>query len=341
MNSQLTTFFIHIIGWCLLLLMPCLTTYWHLRSFELSTNITSLLPILIVSIINLMIFYSNYFYLIPRFLFAKKYINYSFLFFSCLAVSYVFAFFNFHITGFAPERLEAANPILRFVLHTGKANAFQMSVVSLVTSLALAYSNRLKQIEQQKLSAQLASLKSQINPHFLFNTLNNIYATALDSSPKSADMVEKLSEMMRYTMKDTQKDFVMLEDEMNYLNNYIALQKIRLDKSVKIEYHNPADFSALQIAPMLLIPFIENAFKHGVNSEQKSHIKINMELQKKELYLYVSNNKVTTQQQTTERSGLGIENTRSRLQLIYPAKHLLTINESDKYFEVSLHINLS
>jgi LytS/YehU family sensor histidine kinase len=92
---------------------------------------------------------------------------------------------------------------------------------------------------------------------------------------------------------------------------------------------------------MILIPFIENAFKHGVNSEQKSHIKINMELQKKELYLFVSNIKVSIQKETTEQSGLGIKNTKNRLEWIYPAKHLLTIIETEKKFEVSLHINLS
>jgi sensor histidine kinase YesM len=258
-----------------------------------------------------------------------------------LLLSIALGFSIFRITGPDWESLEVTNPALRLVRHTNTANAFQLLVVSCVTSLALAYSNRLKQIEQEKLSAQIASLKSQINPHFLFNTLNNIYATALETSPKSADMVDKLSEMMRYTMKETQKDFVMLEDEINYINNYIDLQKIRLDKSVKIEYCNSIDFSSLQTAPMLLIPFIENAFKYGVNSEQKSHIKINMELQKKELHLFVSNNKVSTQQETAEHSGLGIENTKNRLELIYPGKHLLTINESDKHFEVSLRINLS
>jgi LytS/YehU family sensor histidine kinase len=269
---------------------------------------------------------------------VKKYLSYSALFSFCLVLSFGLAYLIFMATG--PDS-EAINPTLRLVWHTAKTYTFQMLVVSSVISIALAYSHRLRQIEQEKLSAQLASLKSQINPHFLFNTLNSIYATALDTSPRSADMVDKLSEMMRYTMKETQKDFVMLEDELNYNNSYIALQKIRLDKSVKIEYCNPIDFTSLQIAPMLLIPFIENAFKHGVNSEQRSHIRINVELQKKELHLSVSNNKVTTQQHTTERTGLGMENTKNRLEMIYPGKHLLVINESEKHFEVSLHIDLS
>jgi len=341
MVSKLTTFSTHFIGCCLLLLMPYITAYQHMKFFAPNMHGISFLPIILVSIINIILFYINYFYLIPRFLFAKQYFTYSFLFFSCLALSFVFAFLLFRAPPSDSQGLEATNALLIFVHHTAKADAFQMLVISFVTSLVLAYSNRLKQIEQEKLSAQIASLKSQINPHFLFNTLNNIYATALDTSPKSADMVDKLSEMMRYTIKETQRDFVMLEDEINYVNNYIELQKIRLDKSVKIEFYNSIDPDSLQIAPMLLIPFIENAFKYGVNSEQKSHIKISMEVQKKELHLFVSNNKVIIQREIIEQSGLGIENTKNRLELIYPKKHLLTINDSDKHFEVSLHINLS
>jgi sensor histidine kinase YesM len=210
----------------------------------------------------------------------------------------------------------------------------------MVASILLAINNRLKQTEKEKLSAQIASLKSQINPHFLFNTLNNIYATVIDISPKTAEMVDRLSEMMRYTMKDTQQDFVPLEDEINYIDNFIELQKLRLDKSVKLEYSHLENIPALQIAPMLLIPFIENAFKHGVNSEQKSHIKIEITINKTGLQLSVLNNKVNVQRDISESSGLGIENTRHRLNLIYPSKHLLVINDTEKEFYVSLHINV-
>jgi sensor histidine kinase YesM len=162
----------------------------------------------------------------------------------------------------------------------------------------------------------------------------------MDTSPKTADMVDKLSEMMRYTMKDTQQGFVLLEDEINYINNFIELQKLRLDRSVKLEYYSFEDAPLFQIAPMLLIPFVENAFKHGVNSEQKSHIRIEISINKAEFRLSVVNTKVSVQQDISERSGLGIQNTKHRLDLIYPAKHLLIINDTEKEFSVSLHINL-
>ena len=242
--------------------------------------------------------------------------------------------------GFNPEFMDSTDPIVEKIIPVIIINAFSLWLLAIVTSILWSFYNRLKDTENERLSAQIASLKSQINPHFLFNTLNNIYATAIDTSPKAADMVDKLSEMMRYTMRDTQQDFVLLEDELNYISNYIELQKLRLDRSVKLEYSSLDDIPALQIAPMLLIPFIENAFKHGVNSEQKSHIKIDIVMNKNELRLSVVNNKVDIQQNTSERSGLGIENTKHRLDLIYPANHLLVINDTEKQFNVSLYINL-
>ena len=339
MKSRLTIVSIHIIGWCLLLVMPYITTYQHVKAFTPYANDISFLPVIVVSAINIFIFYINYFYLIPRFLFNKRYVSYGFIFISCLVSSFAFAYLVFEMT--APAKEGSANPLQTLVHHTAQANMFQMLIVSLIPSLALAYSNRLRQIEQEKLSAQVASLKSQINPHFLFNTLNSIYATALDSSPRSAEMVEKLSEMMRYTMKETQKDFVPLQEELNYVGNYIDFQKIRLDEGVEIDYYNSTKPGTSRIAPMLLIPFIENAFKHGVNPEESSHIKINIGLQGNDLKVLISNKKVTTQRETVEHSGLGVENTRSRLQLIYPDTHRLTINESAEQFEVSLSISLS
>ena len=145
---------------------------------------------------------------------------------------------------------------------------------------------------------------------------------------------------MRYTMKDTQQDFVLLEDEINYVSNFIELQKLRLDRRVKLEYNSLENIPPLRIAPMLLIPFVENAFKHGVNAEQKSRIRIDIIINKNEFQLRVVNNKVIVQQDISERSGLGIINTSHRLNLIYPSKHLLVINETEKEFSVSLHINL-
>ncbi len=340
MKVKSFTIVIHAIVWLFLLVIPYITTDQVFNSLDSTSDIKYLLLCLALSASLIAAFYFNYFFLIPKYLLLKKYwLYFSFLLLSIVTVLLLSgAIFSF--SDFSPKVLAKTNPGIEKIIPVIIINAISLWLLTIVSSILWAAYNRLKQAESEKLSAQIASLKSQINPHFLFNTLNNIYATAIDTSPKAADMVDKLSEMMRYTMKDTQQDVVLLEDEINYVNNFIELQKLRLDRSVKLEYHSFENIPALQIAPMLLIPFIENAFKHGVNSEQKSHIKIDLAINKTELQLSVVNNKVNVQQDISERSGLGINNTWHRLNLIYPSKHLLVINDTEKEFSVSLHINL-
>jgi hypothetical protein len=339
MRIKPLTIVIHALVWLSLLIIPYASTDQVFNALDPSSGKIYLLLCLVLSALLMIIFYFNYFFLIPKYLLTKKYKSY----FSLLLLSIVTAFFSgtiFFSFDFNPKTLPNTNPAIEKIFPVIIVNALLLWLLFITLSILLTAYNRLEEIEKDKLSAQIASLKSQINPHFLFNTLNNIYATAIDTSPKTADMIDKLSEMMRYTMKDTQQDFVLLEDEINYINNFIELQKLRLDRSVKLEYCDIEYVPALHIAPMLLIPFIENAFKHGVNSEQKSHIKIEMKMNKTEFQLSVVNNKVNVQRDIAERSGLGIENTKHRLNLIYPSKHLLVIHDTEKEFFVSLHINL-
>ncbi|SFE60676.1 Histidine kinase [Chitinophaga sp. CF118] len=330
----------HTLVWVMLLVIPYVSTDQVFNALDPSSDNKYLLLCLALSAVLIIIFYFNYFFLIPKYLLAEKY----WFYFSSLLLAIILVFLLsgviFFWSDFNPEILPQTNPSIEKVFPVIIVNALLLWLLSIVSSILWTVYNKLKQTENEKLSAQIASLKSQINPHFLFNTLNNIYATAIDTSPQTADMVDKLSEMMRYTMKDTQLDFVLLEDEIAYISNFIELQKMRLDRSVKLEYQHLENIPALRIAPMLLIPFIENAFKHGVNSEQKSHIRIEITMNKTEFQLSVVNNKVTVQRDISEKSGLGIENTKHRLNLIYPSKHLLVINDTEKDFFVSLHINL-
>lgn len=334
------TIAIHAIVWVLLLVIPYVSTDQVFNSLEPAYRIKYLLLCLVLSAVLIITFYFNYFFLIPKYLLAKKYWLYFSFVLLAIATVLLFAGAIFFFSDFNPETFAKTNPSIEKIIPVIIINALSLWLLSIVLSILWAGYNRLKQTESEKLSAQIASLKSQINPHFLFNTLNNIYPTAIDTSPRAADMVDKLSEMMRYTMKDIQQDFVLLEDEINYISNFIELQKLRLDRSVKLEYYSLENIPAFQIAPMLLIPFIENAFKHGVNSEQKSLIKIEIIMNKTEFQLKVVNNKVNVQRDISERSGLGIENTKHRLDLIYPSKHLLVINDTEKEFFVSLYINL-
>lgn len=340
MKIKRFTIVTHTLVWVLLLVVPYVSTDQVFNALAPSADNKYLLLCLALSTVLIAIFYFNYFFLIPKYLLAKKYWSYfSFLLLAIVAVFLLAGLMFFH-SDFTPQAISRADPAIERIFPVIIVNALLLWLLSIVSSILWTAYNRLQQTESEKLSAQIASLKSQINPHFLFNTLNNIYATAIDTSPGTADMIDKLSEMMRYTMKDTRQDLVLLEDEINYISNFIELQKLRLDRSVKLEYYSLDNIPALRIAPMLLIPFIENAFKHGVNSEQKSRIKIELTMDRTEFQMSVLNNKVNIQRDISEKSGLGIENTRHRLNLIYPSKHLLVINDTEKEFSVSLYINL-
>ncbi len=321
-------------------MIPFLSSYKVIKSFASATDNISLVPVITLSLILIILFYFNYFILIPKFLLVKKYLFYVSTLVLTIVTAFVLSGIFLNLFKFDPGKMANINPVLVKIEPIIKANTFLMLIISIIASIALTINNHLRQTEKEKLSAQISSLKSQINPHFLFNTLNNIYATAIDKSPQTADMVERLSEMMRYTMKETQNDFVPLDEEINYINNFIELQKLRLESKIKFEYTIEGEFAGLQIAPMLLIPFVENAFKHGVNSEQNSSIRINIKANESELHFLVANNKVNTQSDSIEHNGLGIENTKHRLSLIYPSRHLLAIKETENDFTVSLHINL-
>ncbi len=340
MRAKRLTIAIHTLVWLLLLVIPYISTDQVFNSLDPAFDVKYLLLCFTISGVLLITFYFNYFVLIPKLLVSRR--NGLYILCLLLMIAAVLALLGaiFFFSDFSPQGLMEIDPIVEKIIPVIMVNAVALWLLAIGSSILWTFYNRLKQAEHERLSAQIASLKSQINPHFLFNTLNNIYATVIDSSPKAADMIDKLSEMMRYTMRDTQQDFVLLEDELNYINNYIELQRMRLDRSVTLEYSCVEPVPDLQIAPMLLIPFVENAFKHGVNSEQKSHIQIEIMMNKQELRLSVANNKVNIQQNMYEKSGLGIENTKHRLNLIYPSKHLLVINDTEKQFLVSLYINL-
>ena len=217
---------------------------------------------------------------------------------------------------------------------------FQFSIV-LVLSALIRTNNRLKQTEKEKVNAELSYLKAQINPHFLFNTLNSIYSSAIEeNADNTASAVVKLSGMMRYVISEAHNDYVPLEKEINYISDYIDLQKIRLGNTVNLQYHVTGNSTGKNIAPLVLISFIENAFKHGVNPEEKSNIAIDIAINENILQMLVTNTKVKTVNASTLKNNIGLDNTRNRLQLLYPFRHELAITEDEKEFIVLLKINL-
>ncbi|HEY1112501.1 MAG TPA: histidine kinase [Chitinophagaceae bacterium] len=189
-------------------------------------------------------------------------------------------------------------------------------------------------------------LRSQINPHFLFNALNTIYGTALqEGAERTGEGVQRLGDMMRFMLQENMQDKIPLAREIEYLNNYISLQRLRTDASpvVKIESTIECPVTPVQIAPMLLIPFVENAFKHGISFREPSHIKIALEVRDHTLNFDVYNSKHLRSDSDPEKdkSGIGLNNVKQRLSLLYPGKHELIIRETGKEFFVHLTIQLT
>jgi LytS/YehU family sensor histidine kinase len=190
-------------------------------------------------------------------------------------------------------------------------------------------------------SAELSGLRSQINPHFLFNALNSLYATALkEKSDKTADGIQKLGDMMRFMLQENNQDRIPLDKEVEYLHNYIDIGRMRIDESqgVEIRVNIQQPDREIYIAPMMLNPFVENAFKHGVSLQHPSWIYITLTLDATKLYFKVHNSLHPKKDYDPEEnsSGVGLANVKKRLQLIYPNRHTLDIQQSDKDFFVSL-----
>ena len=208
-------------------------------------------------------------------------------------------------------------------------------------SVLMRVRERLFKVERLKNQMEVSSLRNQINPHFLFNTLNAIYAGALkDGATGTASNILKLSGLMRYTVENINHQLVPLEKELKYISDYIQLQKMRLDEHTKLSYDVAGNTADHKIAPLILIPFIENAFKHGVNPDKDSHIDIEIKIKGDHLSLNVSNLKVRESLQQHEKSGRGIENAKSRLKILYPLSHSLSINDTAEKFDVVLSIDL-
>jgi len=200
--------------------------------------------------------------------------------------------------------------------------------------------------ELGKSDASLGFLKSQINPHFLFNALNTLYGTALqEKAERTGEGIQKLGDMMRFMLQENMQDKISLSRDIDYLNNYIELQKLRTSVSVDIVISTQIEenFSPLQIAPMLLIPFVENAFKHGISLQSPSHIRVTLQTRGTMLYFDVNNSIHLKADGDPEKlqSGIGLPNVRQRLDLFYPGKHELIIRESAKEFFVHLTLNLA
>lgn len=231
----------------------------------------------------------------------------------------------------ATEGATAVLPGLRYSL--------VLFAASLILPIIIRLQQTAKAAENHTSRLQLSVLNAQIKPHFLFNALNWIYLLSLEQSAQTPNAILQLSGMMRYMLHEADEDFTDLKKELAYINNYIELQKGRLDNTVLVKCALPVYKGYGKIAPLLLMSFIENAFKYGVNPEEDSAIHIDVSITGKRLCLQVINDKVSPSENILP-GGLGIANARQRLQLLYPAAHQLEILEDRKIYSVKLLIEI-
>lgn len=200
-----------------------------------------------------------------------------------------------------------------------------------------------KDLKRQSLESELKFLKSQINPHFLFNTLNSLYALTLKKSDLAPEIVLKLSEAMRYMLYECNEPRVLLEREIQYIENYLELERIRHAEDVHINFIVNGKVDVQMIAPLVFLPFVENSFKHGMNTRGEKYIQITLDIDGDNIYFKVTNNKGTEKVKsiTNRKSGgFGLRNIKQRLMLLYPEKHHLKTKENEKDYVVDLHIEL-
>lgn len=195
-----------------------------------------------------------------------------------------------------------------------------------------------QQLKEQHLELELNYLKAQLHPHFFFNTMNNIYSLALYRSEKTAPIVEKLSHIMRYIIYEGSKDLVPLENEIEFLKNFVALEKIRHEDNASISFTIQGNAEQVFISPLLFMPLLENGFKHGFNSNDDCWIEAAMLIENNEISFEIKNSNYGTP--AGNEPGIGLYNLRKRLALLYPQKHELLIQKSDRQFEVNLTLQL-
>jgi len=290
----------------------------------------------------LAISYLNYFYFIPRFLIKKK-IGKFLLAFALAFTAILLLRFEIEQLVFPGSSGGTNSPRqTQLLIQSIIGDLFIVMFVGLLRFASdwLQLDSRRKALETEKLAAELNFLKAQVNPHFLFNTLNNLYYLATIKSDVTPQVISKLSEVMRYMIYDSNLDKVGLAMEIEYIQNYINLERLRLQEGIPLDFDITGNTDIL-ITPLILIAFVENAFKHGVSSSNNhSWIKAALEVNSDHLIFTIGNSKTNKIHDTSEKPGIGLKNVKRRLDLSYPEKHELIIEDNPNAYHVHLTIHL-
>ncbi len=355
---------LHLLAWSILLGLPLyVVNRWTVgKDFIWLYYINSL--------ISGIIFYANYLVLIPRYFFNRKRYKYylsvvlliaCFYFISDVSNKLVFNYLSLDEQVLEIRRqqerepgpgLPHGEPFMRMrrppfrEMHLSNYGFNALFLIFLSIGLRVLERHAKieelqKELETEKLNSELAFLKNQISPHFFFNTLNNIYALIGINTADSQNAVLKLSKLMRYLLYESEQGNTKLSSEIDFMNNYIDLMKLRMSDKVALEVSFPGKYDDINIPPLLFVPFIENAFKHGISYREKSYIRISMLTVSNSITFKCTNSYRKSKDENSDgHSGIGLENVSKRLSLLFPGKHELKIKKSDTEFEVFLFISI-
>jgi len=291
--------------------------------------------------------YVNLRMLIPKYLNRKKYVLYSVFVIALIFFVAWFLRFTFEVL------TDYIFPGYYFISYYELTDylKFGLIYISLTSLLKLSkgwfelYETKqlLEKLKSENLQSELSALRGQINPHFLFNSLNSIYSLSIENEPFTSKFILKLSDVLRYMIYEANVEKVPLKKEINYLENYVELQRLRVDEEAEIKVEIKGNLNDQEIAPLLLIPLVENGFKHGIKGDtENAFIHIVLELEENDFHFNVKNNKGHVDEiENDQFNGIGLQNVQRRLELLYPEKHKMKIRETNSTFEVDLKIDLS
>ena len=287
--------------------------------------------------------YYNQLYLIPNYLTKERVLTYfGLLILSVLIITPIGNLISYFKFSSYPDyqRYLAQHHHAIFLINFFVVGA---STIVKIISDWVRHQRERSELQTQTMQSELRFLKSQINPHFLFNTLNNLYALTLKKSDKAPEIVVKLSEMMRYMLYECNEKRVPLQKEVNYIKNYLDLESLRQGKEVEIHFEVQGEVSNQRIAPLMFIPFLENSFKHGLNHAiSKGFVHILLDIEDKDIIFHIENSKPDSipLPEHPRSGGIGLVNVRRRLNILYPDHHTLTVDDQPNLYSVDLKLEL-
>ena len=339
-KNKVSQIIIHVIGWGIVFGFPLFFT-WKDGS-QMTWN--RYLGYVFVPVTFMIVFYVNYFIFIDRLLFRKRLIQF------LLANLVFFVLLNFlldfwheyyfanlvndggHAGGGPPKMMFILRDVMMMALTAALSVAIRM------TENWYVIEGEKKELEKARSEAELQNLKSQLNPHFLFNTLNNIYSLIAIDPDRAQYAVHDLSRLLRHVLYEDNQQFVSLDHELVFMRSYIELMSLRLSDKVELQVDMPEDGMGIMISPLLFITLIENAFKHGVSPSEKSFIHIHFRIGEGVIGCHIENSDFPKKDNDRSGSGIGLENLKKRLDLLYPGRYTLKVGKEEKRFVAELEI---